>query len=124
MPRFIPALLVAAALPLASSSAIAAERTGDAALGALSGAVVLGPFGAVAGAVVGYTTGPDIARAWGLRSSPHHRRARSASAAPPAAKAKSTPLPKPKPDAVPSARSPGPTRSAGGATMPPAQSLE
>jgi hypothetical protein len=37
-----------------SESAFAQERTADAALGALSGAVVLGPLGAVAGAVVGY----------------------------------------------------------------------
>jgi hypothetical protein len=124
MPRLIPALLFAAALPLGFSTAVAAERVGDAALGALSGAVVLGPFGAVAGAVVGYTTGPDIARAWGLQSSPHHRRVRSASAGPPAAKANPKPPPKPKPDAVPSARSAAPTRSAGGAAMPPAQSLE
>ena len=40
------------------SSAMAQERVGDAALGALSGAVVLGPIGAVAGAVIGYTAGP------------------------------------------------------------------
>ncbi len=35
----------------------AGERVGDAALGALSGAVVIGPVGAVAGGVVGYTAG-------------------------------------------------------------------
>ncbi len=124
MPRFLPAFVIAAALPLASTSALAAERAGDAALGAVSGALVLGPIGAVAGALVGYTTGPDIAHAWGLRSSPHHRRMRSASAAAHAHKAKSTPLPKPRPDAVPSARAPMPTRAAGGAIMPPAHSLE
>lgn len=45
------------------------HRGGDAALGALSGAVVLGPVGAVAGAVVGYTAGPSIARSWGFRRS-------------------------------------------------------
>jgi hypothetical protein len=56
--------------------AIAQERVGDAALGALSGAVVLGPVGAVAGAAVGYTTGPAIASSWGLRrySRHYHRR--------------------------------------------------
>jgi len=140
MPRIIPAVLLAAALPLAPSAALAAERVGDAALGALSGGVVLGPFGAVAGAVVGYTTGPDIAHAWGLRPSPHHRRTRSASAAAPAPKARPTPLPRPRPDAVPSARSPAPIprpdaapsarspapirAAAGGAPMPPVQSLE
>ena len=35
-------------LALMSSAVMAAERAGDAALGALSGAVVLGPVGAVA----------------------------------------------------------------------------
>jgi hypothetical protein len=52
----------------------AQERTGDAALGALSGAVVLGPIGAIAGGVVGYTKGPAIARSWGLSRRRHHRR--------------------------------------------------
>ena len=51
------------------SSAMAQERAGDAALGALSGALVLGPVGAVAGALVGYTAGPSIASAWGVRRS-------------------------------------------------------
>ncbi len=46
--------VVVLALPLLSSAALAQERAGDAALGALSGAVVLGPVGALAGAVVGY----------------------------------------------------------------------
>ena len=40
------------------SATLAGERVGDAALGALSGAVVLGPVGAVAGAAIGYTAGP------------------------------------------------------------------
>ena len=57
------------ALGLISSAAMAQERGGDAALGALSGALVLGPIGAVAGAVVGYTAGPAIAHSWGLRRS-------------------------------------------------------
>jgi|SRR5262245_25574671 len=48
----------------------AQERVGDAALGAVSGALVLGPIGAVAGAAVGYAAGPSISRAWGLRSDP------------------------------------------------------
>src|SRR5882757_1277581 len=63
-------LCVAVALALTSVAAKAAERAGDAALGALSGAVVLGPIGAVAGAVVGYTAGPHIARSWGSHRSP------------------------------------------------------
>ena len=45
--------VVALALPLLSSAALGQERAGDAALGALSGEVVLGPVGALAGAVVG-----------------------------------------------------------------------
>jgi hypothetical protein len=66
--------IVTFSLLLTSSAAIAQERTGDAALGALSGALVLGPVGAVAGALVGYTAGPSIANAWGLRRSSSPRR--------------------------------------------------
>jgi hypothetical protein len=51
------------------SLTLADERVGDAALGAVSGAVILGPIGAVAGAAIGYTAGPAIANAWGLRRS-------------------------------------------------------
>ena len=54
------------------SGAFADERVGSAALGAVSGALVLGPIGAVAGAAVGYVAGPSIARAWGLHSEPPH----------------------------------------------------
>ena len=64
-------------LMLATTAALAQDhRPGDAALGALSGAVVLGPVGAVAGAVVGYAAGPSIARSWGFdrRGSSRHRR--------------------------------------------------
>jgi hypothetical protein len=62
------------ALSLATQASADEHRGGDAALGALSGAVVLGPIGAVAGAVVGYTAGPSIAHAWGFRrgSIAHH----------------------------------------------------
>jgi len=63
-------VIMALALPLLSSQARADEhRGGDAALGALSGAVVFGPIGAIAGAAVGYTAGPSIAHAWGFRRS-------------------------------------------------------
>lgn len=77
------------------ASAAAQERAGSAALGAVSGAVVLGPVGAVAGAVIGYTAGPSIARSWGVRGSrsarhrqPPHREAYGATAtsAPPRAR--------------------------------------
>jgi len=54
------------ALALAPLNALAQERVGDAVLGGLSGAIVLGPIGAAAGAVVGYVAGPAIARSWGL----------------------------------------------------------
>ena len=50
-----------------STSAIAGERTTDTALGAIAGAVVLGPIGAAAGAFIGYTAGPSMSRAWGVR---------------------------------------------------------
>jgi hypothetical protein len=53
-------------LLLAPSVALAQHRAGDAALGAVSGAVVLGPIGAVAGAFIGYSAGPAIARSWGI----------------------------------------------------------
>ncbi len=62
-PIFAAALIAVAFAP---SEVLAGERVGDAALGALSGAVVLGPVGAAAGAVIGYTAGPGIARSWGI----------------------------------------------------------
>jgi hypothetical protein len=69
-------LIVATAIALAlPSAASAGERHGDAALGALTGAVVLGPVGLVAGAVVGYTAGPSIARSW--RNNRHHPRSQA-----------------------------------------------
>jgi hypothetical protein len=61
--------IFAITMTLVPFTASAEERTGDAALGALAGAVVLGPVGLVAGAAVGYTAGPSIARSWGLRRS-------------------------------------------------------
>lgn len=64
------ALITAVAmLACVPASALAQERAGDAALGAVSGAIVLGPVGAVAGALIGYTAGPSIARSWGIRGS-------------------------------------------------------
>jgi len=110
----------------ASSAAVAQERAGDAALGALSGAVVLGPVGAVAGAIVGFTAGPSIARSWGLRGErarPARRsvkargaaatpaRATSGTASPPAARAQTSTAPV---QAAPRGQS----------TTPPPQTLE
>ncbi len=73
MKKILACIVVAAAF--VPFSAQAGERAGDAALGALSGAVVLGPVGAVAGGVVGYTAGPGISCSWGLGGCRHrHRR--------------------------------------------------
>ena len=74
----IKAYSAAALLLVLVPSSAMAQRAGDAALGAVAGAVVLGPVGAVAGAFVGYTAGPSISRSWGLegsRSSRHRRQA-------------------------------------------------
>jgi hypothetical protein len=70
-PIFAAALIAAAFAP---AEVLAGERVGDAALGALSGAVVLGPVGAAAGAVIGYTAGPGIARSWGIGGHRSYRR--------------------------------------------------
>ncbi len=64
-----------------STAAVAGERVTDTALGAVAGAVVLGPIGAAAGAFIGYTAGPSMSRAWGVRgrsaSARHQRRTAS-----------------------------------------------
>jgi hypothetical protein len=69
-------IVCVAALVLLPMAAAAQERAGNAVLGALAGAVVFGPIGAIAGAAVGYTAGQGIARAWGLRHSRLRRRVR------------------------------------------------
>jgi hypothetical protein len=58
MKKILAALAVT--VTLVPFGAAAEERTGDAALGALAGAVVLGPIGLVADAAVGYTAGPSV----------------------------------------------------------------
>ena len=75
-------LLVAAVIAgsFFSFEANAQERAGSAALGAVSGAVVLGPVGAVAGALIGFTAGPAIAHSWGIGHSNSRSRARVAAA--------------------------------------------
>jgi hypothetical protein len=83
------AILLLAGVP---ASAVAQERAGSAALGAVSGAVVLGPVGAVAGAVIGYTAGPSIARSWGVggsRSARHRQPPRRETYGAPATSARS-----------------------------------
>lgn len=73
-------IAIAALALTVSTGAMAGERATSAALGAVSGAVVLGPIGAVAGAFIGYTAGPSMSRAWGVSgssrsaSSRHQRR--------------------------------------------------
>jgi len=120
---------VALSLALMSSTAMAEERGGDAALGALSGAVVLGPIGAVAGAVIGYTAGPSISHSWGLNrsSAPRHaRRAASPDARVPSGD--SQPVPNqsaPKDQAAPQAAAPArPSATTTASTAPPVQPLE
>jgi hypothetical protein len=117
-------IAVAIALALAPVGAQAQERVGDAALGAASG-IILGPVGIVAGAVVGYTMGPNIASAWGVRrhrvsqrrAAHYARRAPRASTAAPAAATAAPgsqvasvqtdePAPPPTPLAVPAAPAP------------------
>jgi hypothetical protein len=117
-----------------SSNALAGEyRGGDAALGALSGAVVFGPIGALAGAVVGYSAGPDIAHSWGIGRSHASRRARKpAGVDARAAATTSQPMPRDQASA-PAAAQPAaaaasaamqPTAPAATSTAPPVQPLE
>ena len=124
----IKAYSIAALLLVLVPSAAMAQRAGDAALGAVAGAVVLGPVGAVAGAFVGYTAGPSISRSWGLvgsRSSRHRRQAsrdvRSARAEATSATSTSTGQTERSARAA-SYRAPTPQRS--GTKLPPVQTLD
>lgn len=112
--------LTAIVLALMTQAARADEhRGGDAALGALSGAVVFGPVGAVAGAVVGYTAGPSIARSWGFRHSRGTSQARG-----PAREARAEiPLPAPRAASAPPRVAPQPP-VAKGPSAPPVQTFE
>ncbi len=108
------------------SAVLAQERVGDAALGALSGAVVLGPVGAVAGAVVGYTAGPSIAHSWGLRRSAPPRQGRVEKRGDRLSTGPAVlPQPRPTPAAAqPAAPAKNPSASAAYADVPAAQSYE
>jgi hypothetical protein len=111
---WIGALLVGS---LISFEAKAQERAGDAALGAVSGAVVLGPIGAVAGAIVGYTAGPSISRSWGVRRSASRARVQRTAQTSVTREAQTTG----------SAGSPAPARSPeppAATTLPPVQGFE
>jgi hypothetical protein len=116
MRTIIATAIIALALP---SAALAGERHGDAAIGALSGAVVLGPVGLVAGAVIGYTAGPSIAQSW--RSSRHHPRS-AGSSKQPARVASRQRSGAPAENAAPGEVTPA--RPAPGVGGPPAQGLE
>lgn len=110
--------ITAVALGLLSQAAMADEhRGGDAALGALSGAVVLGPVGAVAGAVVGYTAGPSIARSWGFRRGHDSRQAKRSTRDARVAREARAEVPLPTPRSATSAAPPAPA-------APPVQTLE
>jgi hypothetical protein len=118
------AAIVTLALSLISSVAMAQERGGDAALGALSGALVLGPIGAVAGAVVGYAAGPSIAHSWGLRRSGTARQGgksarREARLSPDSGQ----PAPNNQAGPPPAAKAPSPSPKTA-STVPPVQGLE
>jgi len=126
--------LAVTALSLVAVGAQAQERAGDAALGALSGAVVLGPVGAVAGAGVGFTAGPTIARAWRLRRSEPPRKGPSAKRVPPAAAkqrvstgsdtARRTVSQGTAREAAPPAARPGAQADGARAALPPVQAFE
>jgi hypothetical protein len=58
MKRAFVAVVIAGSL--FSFEASAQERAGSAALGAVAGAIVLGPIGAVAGAFIGYSAGSRV----------------------------------------------------------------
>jgi hypothetical protein len=115
-------------LALVCSTAIAEERPGDAALGAVSGAVVLGPVGAVAGAVIGWTAGPSISHSWGLNrasASRHARRAASPNARVSTGNTQVVPNSSaPKDQAAPQAAAPAQPPATTASTMPPIQPLE
>lgn len=113
-------------LSLISAPAMAAERTTDAALGAVSGAVVLGPIGAVAGALVGYTAGPSIAHAWSPRRSRAIRRRARARRRPVMRTSASGPQPARQQTSKPAmaAASAPPAPAARASTMPPVQPLD
>jgi hypothetical protein len=74
MKSMIFAVAVAVSVAFVTTSANAG-RVANTAIGTLTGLVVFGPVGAVAGAAVGYTAGHGIARSWGL-SRPQYRSSR------------------------------------------------
>ena len=116
--------IAALGLSQMSSTAMAEERSTDAALGVVSGAVVLGPVGAVAGALVGFTAGPSISRSWGLRRSSvrRERRKPATQEAHPTA-GNGQPAPGKQPSA-PTAASAPPASHSTASSAPPVQTFE
>src|SRR5215469_8639255 len=135
-----PLAVAVVVLSFAPTCVFAQERAGDAALGALSGAVVLGPVGAVAGAVIGFTAGPAISHSWATRgpqtqghqNSPKRSASTISSGAP--AQSANRPAPAPQPAATENVQQPAaappepvPATSVGPEaenSMPPVQTLE
>ncbi len=66
-------LVLAGGIMLAPVAASAGERLTDGALGGVAGAVVFGPVCLVAGGVIGYTAGPNIACKIGAKRCYRHR---------------------------------------------------
>jgi hypothetical protein len=124
---FAAAAILVAALP---SAALAQTRAGDAALGAVSGALVLGPIGAAAGAVIGYTAGPAIGNSWGVTGHASNRvrkvRSKDANRAAPARLARAAATRESKATAAPmeSSTRATATPAAVSGTLPPVQTLE
>jgi len=124
---------IAGLLVLLVSPAAMAQRAGDAALGAVAGAVVLGPVGAVAGAFVGYTAGPSISRSWGIdgRRSARQRKqtaqdggVRTARAEAVGTAGSGTNAQAPRAATPASAPAPRPARAAAKTSFPPVQTLD
>ena len=117
-------------LTFAPAVALAEGRGGDAALGALSGAVVFGPVGLVAGAVVGYTAGPSIAHSWGFRRSGSKKPSREKSQAgmSPSRVSQNTPATAASPEQTGTMRTSAPAKPAPSTAQrwvgPPVQGLE
>jgi hypothetical protein len=107
------------ALTLLPVAAHADERPGDAAIGAVSGALVFGPVGLVAGAIVGYAAGPSISQSW--RNNRNHPRHAVRGKQTRVAGSPRTPTPRPRPEAAGSVTPQSPAPGVGG---PPAQGLE
>ncbi len=114
MRKFLAVAVIVSAI--IAFDARAQERASDAAIGAVSGAVVLGPVGAVAGAFIGYTAGPSISRSWGIRRSSSRPRVQRAS------QTNAAPEPRATDSAAPSPAKPSPP--AAGSQPPPVQGFE